>query len=105
MLKVLYISFFMLSVNLRIDFSNSEANDCDKMIVKGITSPGDEGARIEITVVGGHSPYKYIFYKESGHLISEAFDSNSVNGLQIGKYFCTVADKKSCRKTIEIEIK
>lgn len=60
---------------------------------------------ITLTPKGGQAPYKYVFYKESGELISEDFNSNKIKGLEQGKYFCTVVDKGYCKKTIEIEIK
>lgn len=64
-----------------------------------------DGAKVQINVDGGDAPYNYIFYKESGHLLSEDFKNNSLKGLEAGKYFCTVIDKKNCRNTIQIDIK
>lgn len=58
-----------------------------------------------ITVNKGKAPYKYIFYKESGHLVSQNFDSNEFAGLKTGKYFVVVADANNCRKDLQIEIK
>jgi hypothetical protein len=63
------------------------------------------GGAVEVKTVGGETPYHYIFYKESGHLLTENFKSNLLHGLKPGKYFCMVIDKKNCRNTIEIEVK
>jgi hypothetical protein len=78
---------------------------CDLQISSTVTVEQDQTAKIEVTVKGGSAPYTYIFYKESGHLVSTEFTRNWVSGLAKGKYSCTVADKNNCKGTIEIEIK
>lgn len=105
MLKVLYISFFIFSQGLGFSFLNSSAVECDKIVLKEVISTEAARAKIEIMVTGGQSPYKYVFSRQSGELISEDFTSNTVKGLEKGQYFCTVVDKKYCKGTLEIEIK
>lgn len=78
---------------------------CDDIQVTARITEDPNGSKITMNVDGGEAPYKYIFYKQSGGLLSEDFDSNAVTGLQKGKYFCTVIDKKNCKKTIEFEVK
>jgi hypothetical protein len=74
-------------------------------VKSSITYTEGEGATIEIEAKDGRAPYKYVFYKPSGHLLTEEFDTNTVRKLPKGKYFCTVLDHIGCYKTIEIEIK
>lgn len=105
LIKVLYISaFIFLSPAVNADSDNPEP--CDKLKLKSsISLDAEKGAKVVIDANGGDAPYKYIFYKESGHLVSTKFDNNWVEGLPKGKYSCTVADKNNCKKTIDIEIK
>jgi len=103
--KFLLISAFILSGAHHSFITGLVGKDCDGM--KASYEVIADGGRSTVTVKaeGGTVPYKYIFYRESGNLLTEAFDSNSVGDLQKGKYYCTISDSKSCRKTIEIEIK
>ena len=95
----------MLSQGIGNRFLNPSVVECDKITLKEIVSSDAAGARIEIIATGGQSPYKYVFYKQSGELVSEDFTSNTVKGLEKGQYFCTVVDKKYCKGMLEIEIK
>lgn len=81
------------------------ATDCGEITAVIKISQEADGNKIIVTPKGGQSPYKYIFSKTSGELISEDFDNNTAKGLEKGKYFCTVVDKKYCKKNFEIEIK
>jgi hypothetical protein len=79
--------------------------DCGEITIATKISQEVDGSKVAVTPKGGQAPYKYIFSKKSGELISEDFDNNTVKGLEKGKYFCTVVDKKYCKKNFEIEIK
>lgn len=105
LIKVLYISAFIFLKPLpSVDLSQSE--ECDELTVKAsITYAVESGAKVEIEAKGGITPYKYVFYKPSGHLLTEDFDSNTISKLPKGKYHCTVIAQKGCYKSIEIEIK
>jgi hypothetical protein len=103
--KLLYVGFLMSSLGYSSPSNSIVNSNCDNFILSTNTSLNVKGTTIKVTAEGGITPYKYIFYKESGHLVSENFDNNSVQGLEKGKYFCTVIDKKNCKKTIELEIK
>lgn len=105
LLKILYVSTFISLLSPASREYRITENECDKFKVKAEVYPDSKGAKIEIKTEDGSSPYKYIFYRETGHLISSDYDNNTVEGLKKGKYFCTVVDKKNCKKTIEIEIK
>ena len=105
LIKVLYISAFIF-LKPSVEGDSGFLDPCDKFTLKSkITFTDGKGASVEIEASGGETPYKYIFYKESGHLVSTKFDNNWVEGLPKGKYACTVADKNNCKKTIDIEIK
>jgi hypothetical protein len=106
LLKVLFISAFAL-LELPQERSVFAPQDpCEKLtLATNVTKSETTGSKVEIVVKGGTEPYKYIFYKESGQLVSSEFDKNTVDGLQTGKYACTVSDKNNCKKSIEIEIK
>lgn len=104
MLKALIISgVIFLSGSNQKDFVFQQKN-CNGLSLSANKTNQDNGITVEVIVSGGVKPYTYIFYKESGQLLSTDFNSNSVRQLSRGKYFCTVADKNSCKKTIEIEI-
>lgn len=85
--------------------SGDPVSNCDQFKVIGEVQTHSGTASIEIKTTGGKAPMTYIFSKESGHLVTEDYQSNIVDGLSKGKYYCTVVDKNSCKKTIEIEIK
>lgn len=104
-IKTLFISAFMflkLSGPV-VDPGNPECDNVNASVV--VSFEEGKGGKAEVTAKGGVVPYKYVFYKPSGHLLSEEFDKNVVSKLEKGKYFCTVLDKKGCYTTIEIEIK
>jgi hypothetical protein len=104
LLKALYISAFLF-FNSDHD-SLPQFGSCDDLkLSASVTYVENTKGKIEIKAEGGVSPYTYIFYKTSGHLVSAKYSSNVVDGLEKGKYACTVADKNNCKKTIEIEIK
>ena len=102
----LLISCLIFLGNLSFTGRNPTIKDCSSFEVSHRVEAAKNGkSTVSITASGGVSPYKYIFYQESGNLISNDFDSNRVGNLSKGKYFCTVADKTNCRKTVEFEIK
>jgi hypothetical protein len=104
LLKALYISAFLF-FDIYHD-SSPPVEFCDDIkLTATITYQEDTNGKVEIKAEGGTAPYTYIFYKASGHLVSTTYNSNMVEGLEKGKYACTVADKHNCKKTIEIEIK
>jgi len=104
MLKALFFSLFVFTGHFALDFRADESSDCGNFTVSFTTMKEANGTKLEVEASGGSAPYKYIFYKESGDLLSDDLDSKSVSGLQQGKHFCIIVDKKNCKKTIEIEI-
>ena len=105
MVKILFFSAFIFSTSHAVLLTGTGGKDCNKIKASYEVVEESGGSKVTVKAEGGAAPYKYIFYRESGNLLSEAFDSNSVENLQKGRYFCTIADNRSCRKTIEIEIK
>ena len=110
------MSKLLLITTLLFAFPSSKANhprylsfSCETLNVKAEIvqdSTSVPGAyRVTLKGEGGQAPYKYIFYKESGQLVSEDFDRTEYTGLTKGAYGCTIIDKKNCKKTIEIDIR
>lgn len=79
--------------------------ECSFEATYEVTPSGGGLSDVLITTNKGRAPYKYIFYKESGHLVSPNFDSNEFAGLKAGKYFAVIIDANNCRKDLQIEIK
>jgi len=104
MLKALFFSLFLFTEAVTPYFRTGVTNDCGNFKATFTTSKEESGTKLVIEVSGGSAPYKYIFYKQSGDLVSFNLDSNFVTGLPSGKYICLVVDKKNCNKTLEIEI-
>jgi len=103
---LLKIAVFSFLASVMVTDPSELVKECGDIVVSADVVAVEEGlSKVILTAKGGQSPYKYIFYKQSGELISENFDTNTVNGLEKGKYFCTIVDRKYCKKTIEIEIK
>jgi hypothetical protein len=84
---------------------NQPAKECGEITADIKISEETDGNKIVLIPKGGQAPYKYIFSRKSGELVSEDFNNNTAKGLEKGKYFCTVVDKKYCKKNFEIEIK
>ena len=101
--KFIFIATFSLA---QVTFSLAQVKeDCSNMSAKvNKTFTEDSGTKIEIQVEGSISPVKNIFYEESGKLLTEDFDSNTISKLEKGKYLCTVSDARPCRITVEFEI-
>lgn len=72
--------------------------------VKHTTNSLSNG-EVEVSVVGGTAPYKYIFFNEKGYPLSFDNDSNNLKNRAEGVFFCTVVDKVGCQKKIKIDIK
>lgn len=106
LLKVLLISAFAFLESPQEGSFFAPQDPCEKLtLASNVTKSEATGSKVEVIVKGGAEPYRYIFYKESGQLVSTEFSKNTVDGLQTGKYACTVSDKNNCKKSIEIEIK
>lgn len=100
MSKILIISIFF-------GFFSNPTHDhlppCDAILAQ-VEISNEPVSRVKIVVEKGKAPLKYIFYKNSGELISKDWQNNTVTGLTTGKYYCTVVDSSNCRKTVEFEI-
>jgi hypothetical protein len=103
LLKFIFIATFSLAL---VTFSLAQVKeDCSSLSAKVNKSfTEDSGNKIEIQVEGATAPVKYIFYDESGKLLSEDFDSKTIAKIEKGKYFCVVSDARPCRITVEFEI-
>jgi hypothetical protein len=69
------------------------------------TSSNQKDGKVKVTASGGQAPYHYIFYYESGHLVTKDVTRNSLEQLGQGTFYCSVVDAKGCTKKIKIDIK
>jgi hypothetical protein len=96
--------FSFITIISLFSFSNGNVSrDCAIEVAQKVTIESG-GAKVTLNASGGIAPYRYIFSSESGVLLSENFENNSVNGLASGTYSCTVVDTKNCRKAVKIKI-
>jgi hypothetical protein len=102
LLKILCLGLLAFPLT---DPAHPATKDCGEITIAIKISEETDGSKVAVTPKGGQAPYKYIFSEKSGELVSEDFDNNTAKGLEKGKYFCTVIDKKYCKKNFEIEIK
>src|SRR5258706_11919477 len=100
MLKVLFFSLFTFLIQDDILLSPDSPKDCGNLKATFSTTKEGNRAKVDVDITGGTAPFRYIFYKESGDLLSNEFDARSVSGLSKGKFFCTVVDKNNCKRTI-----
>lgn len=59
---------------------------------------------VDFELTGGTSPYKVIFYQESGKLVSADFSKKDFSGLNAGNYHVTVIDKNNCKITEKVKL-
>jgi hypothetical protein len=104
-MNIVQILFFGLFALLPSPDRKVQQAECDDIQAIAKISQEPNGSKIMISIEGGYAPFKYLFYKKSGHLLSENFDSSTTTVIDKGKYFCTVIDKRNCKKTIEFEVK
>jgi hypothetical protein len=104
-MNIVQILFFTLFATLPLSEGRGLQVGCDDIQASAKVSQETNGSKITISIEGGYAPFKYLFYKKSGHLLSENFDSSTAIAMDKGKYFCTVIDKRNCKKTIEFEVK
>lgn len=69
-----------------------------------IPSGASNGA-IVLQAEGGSSPYKFVVYRSSGHLLSEDFSKNQFENLSADVYHAIVIDENGCRQQLEIQLK
>jgi hypothetical protein len=104
-MNIVQILFFSVLASLPFPEGRGQQAGCDDIHASAKVSQESNGAKITISIEGGYAPFKYLFYKKSGHLLSENFDQSTATIMDKGKYFCTVIDKRNCKKTIEFEVK
>lgn len=104
-MNLFHILCFVAFTSLPISNPLLSQKNCDDITASVKISEEPSGSKVTLTIEIGTAPFKYIFYKQSGELLSEKFDSNMISVHGKGKYFCTVIDKRYCKKTIEFDIK
>jgi hypothetical protein len=81
--------------------------DCDGVQLKIETinsTPGLPKGSAEAIVSGAEKPIYYVFYKESGQLLTRDIYSGKVKDVDPGTYFCSILDGKGCIKKTEFKI-
>lgn len=78
---------------------------CDTLQVVAETK-GAQNNQGEITLKasGGASPYKFVVFKSSGHLLTEDFSKSKFSDLKADTYQAIVVDDNGCKKQIEIKL-
>lgn len=103
MVKALIYSL-ILSSNLWIDRGNAAA-DCGLLQTEASvtnSSGGMENGAVVITVTGASSAVKYFFCDDGGKVLNEEqTNSNKIDRLKKGTYYCIVSADK-CSKKIKI---
>lgn len=85
---------------------NNPAKDCPVITISFTAIAKQPGLfSLEFIVSGGKEPYKYVFYEESGKLVSEDFNQSSFGSVKAGNYQVTVIDRENCRETKSIQLK
>jgi uncharacterized protein (DUF2141 family) len=59
---------------------------------------------ITLKASGGASPYKFVVFKSSGHLLTENFSQSKFSDLKADTYQAIVVDDNGCKKQIEIKL-
>jgi hypothetical protein len=79
--------------------------DCPEILVNYVIKENDSALyTIDFELSGGSAPYKLIFYKASGKLISSDFTKKRFTGLGPGEYQLTAIDKNNCRITQKVQL-
>jgi len=99
---LLLISFFWVHPAAGINDFN-----CISFKVKAETkdSDGQGKGEIKLEVSGGKSPFRFVVYKSSGHLVSTDFEKADFSDLKAGTYQAIVVDQNGCQAKLEIQLK
>lgn len=66
--------------------------------IQDVTCHGGSDGRIQVTTVGGNSPYQYSWFNRSNNLI---FNGQNPSGLPAGQYKVRVVDANNCRDSLD----
>ena len=79
---------------------------CESLqVVADTKDAGNNQGEITLKATGGASPYKFVVFKSSGHLLSEDFSKSKFSDLKADTYQAIVVDNNGCKKQIEIKLK
>jgi hypothetical protein len=83
----------------------STVRDCPEISIKYSIKKNESALySIDFELMGGSSPYKLVFYKASGKLVSYDFTKTGFSGLSSGDYQLTAIDKNNCRVTQKVQL-
>lgn len=97
-------TLFVLFSLLCFGFTSKQTQtlNCNSLKIE-VETKDASGANGEIilTVSGGNSPYKYVVYKSSGHLLSEDFSQHKFTALTADTYQAIVVDENGCKNNLK----
>ena len=99
------VLFFQLATSINV---RSLANypECSlKVTVEQMDATDGKKGQFKLLPSGGKSPYKFVVYKSSGHLVSDDFDKSVFDDMNPGTYHVIVVDEKGCKNQLEIQLK
>ena len=99
------VLFFQLATSINV---RSLANypECSfKVTVEQMDAADGKKRQFKLLPSGGKSPYKFVVYKSSGHLVSDDFDKSVFDDMNPGTYHVIVVDEKGCKNQLEIQLK
>jgi len=105
---IIYLLMVMCFSWSYLQVTAQETSDCDRLEISlrvTNTTNGLDNGRVSISAQGGAAPYYYVFYHETGHLITQENTKNVLSGLPPGSFFCSVVDANGCTKKVKIDIK
>jgi hypothetical protein len=76
-----------------------------KVKLEKTDSDNTKKGQFKLVASGGKTPYKFVVYKSSGHLISENFSQSEFNDLQPDTYHAIIVDENGCKQQLEIQLK
>jgi hypothetical protein len=104
--KASLLFFFLLPGEFFLPVESQRQN-CDaiqlKIEIVNSTVALPKGS-VEAIVTGAEKPIYYVFYRESGQLLTRDIYSGKVKDIDPGTYFCSILDGKGCIKKTEFKI-
>lgn len=103
---VLLLFFSSLTAAAQTDRSE-RLDNCPGFRVTATSQQEVNSATFQVTFMteGGKAPYRYIFYDNTGNLVSEAFSAGTYKNVLKGDYQCLAVDSGQCRQLLTLSLK
>lgn len=82
----------------------SDNPECGSFSVAVSIRAEQSGAQVRFSPSGGLPPYRVVFFRQSGELISDDFDRQVHERIPAGQYQCVVIDGRNCRKNLIVNV-